>query len=103
MTTMPSVLARYAGDLREALGPDLDHVVLFGSRAMGTHRPDSDYDVAVFVRDEANLARSRQIASDVAYPYVLSGYDIRPVVLHRRRRDERSQFLGHVREVGIPL
>jgi uncharacterized protein len=29
-------------------------MVLYGSRARGDHRPDSDYDIAIFVRDLEN-------------------------------------------------
>lgn len=103
MKSVPAAVADYVAQLRHLLGPDLRDVVLFGSRAMGTNRPDSDYDIAVFVADDADIARSRRIASDAAYPHVLRGYDIRPVVVHLSRRDERSQFLGHVRDVGIRL
>ncbi len=35
----------------ELYGPDFDRVVLFGSRARGDARADSDYDVAVFLSD----------------------------------------------------
>lgn len=103
MKAVPAAVADYVAQLRKLLGADLRDVVLFGSRATGTNRPDSDYDIAVFVGDDADIARSRRIASDAAYPHILRGYDIRPVVLHLNRRDERSQFLGHVREVGIRL
>lgn len=103
MKDVPPAIAEYAAQLRRLLGADLRDVVLFGSRATGTHRPTSDYDIAVFVGDDADLARSRRIASDAAYAHILKGYDIRPVVLHVHRRAERSQFLGHVRDVGIRI
>ncbi len=96
-------LEAYAARLREALREDVTAMFLFGSRATGAHRPDSDYDIAVFVRDDADLARLRRVASNTAYPFVLRGYDFRPVVLHHARRDERSQFLSHIKTVGRAL
>jgi uncharacterized protein len=42
-------LARIATALRDAFGARLVSALLFGSRARGDHRPDSDYDVAVFL------------------------------------------------------
>ena len=45
------VLARFRTAVIEMYGDRLERVVLFGSRARGDAQPDSDYDVAVFLRD----------------------------------------------------
>ena len=45
------ILARFRGALDELYGDSLERVVLFGSRARGDAHQDSDYDVAVFLRD----------------------------------------------------
>ena len=45
------VLSRFRAALAETYGDRLDRAVLFGSRARGDARPDSDYDVAVFIRE----------------------------------------------------
>ena len=44
------VLARVRDALRAMYGDNLDRIVLFGSRARGDAREDSDYDVAVFLK-----------------------------------------------------
>lgn len=55
------VIAKFRAALAKAYGPRLERVVLFGSRARGDARPDSDYDIAVFLDgmesrwDEADL------------------------------------------------
>jgi hypothetical protein len=42
------ILLRFRAALNEVYGPrNIERVVLFGSRAGGDARPDSDYDVAV--------------------------------------------------------
>lgn len=44
-------------------GDRLDRVVLFGSRARGDHRDDSDYDIAVFLHDlNGNWPESERLA-----------------------------------------
>ncbi len=45
------VLTRFRADLLGIYGDRLERTVLFGSRARGDFTPDSDYDVAVFLRD----------------------------------------------------
>jgi len=45
------VLVRLRTALNDLYGNRLERVVLFGSRARGDARPDSDYDVAVFLKD----------------------------------------------------
>ena len=45
------VLAHFRAALDRLYGESLERVVLFGSRARGDAHDDSDYDVAVFLRD----------------------------------------------------
>ena len=56
MTAKPQdnpVLKRFRATVTEIYGDRVERVVLFGSRARGDAREDSDYDVAVFLRDYA--------------------------------------------------
>lgn len=48
------ILNRFRAAVTDLYGARLDRVVLFGSRARGEARPDSDYDVAVFLNDMPN-------------------------------------------------
>jgi predicted nucleotidyltransferase len=51
-----AVLVRFRKALDEVYGArNIERVVLFGSRARGDARPDSDYDVAVFLNDPGEL------------------------------------------------
>jgi predicted nucleotidyltransferase len=45
------ILTRFRAALAETYGDRLERAVLFGSRARGDFRPDSDYDIAVFIRE----------------------------------------------------
>lgn len=45
--------------IETALGPDLDVAYLYGSRARGDARPDSDWDVLVMLHDNADWPKAR--------------------------------------------
>lgn len=55
---MDPILRRLRAALDEIYGDRMERVVLFGSRARGQTGEDSDYDVAVFLKDlkEGDLA-----------------------------------------------
>jgi predicted nucleotidyltransferase len=103
MTIQDPVLARFREALDVAYGPRLDRVILFGSRARGDARPDSDYDVAVFLNDIADRWREADriaaIATDVmdstgafihAMPYRASTYDAQTPLMGEIRREGRG-------------
>ena len=88
MDPVDSVLARFRAALGDAYGPRLERVALFGSHACGEARPESDYDVAVFLRDIPDRARELDRPADIspaplydlggaipALPYRAGAYD----------------------------
>jgi predicted nucleotidyltransferase len=75
-------LLAFRAEVMRALPGAVRDVVLFGSRARGDARPDSDYDVAVLL--EGNLADEREVRyylSDTALEYGLLGFDVSPIAL----------------------
>ena len=50
-TANPLVLTKFRAALQALYGERIERVVLYGSRARGDARADSDYDVAVFLKD----------------------------------------------------
>jgi len=63
------VLLRFRAAVGEIYGSRIDRVVLFGSRARGDARPDSDYDVAVFLHAMTDrgveLGRLAHLSSEI--------------------------------------
>ncbi len=53
-TANPVILMKFRAALEGLYGDRIERVVLYGSRARGDARADSDYDVAVFLKDMGN-------------------------------------------------
>ena len=94
------ILERFSASLREIYGNRLERAVLFGSRARGDARPDSDYDVAVFLRDMgdrfAEMNRLADLSTNIldemgefihAMPYRAGSYEERTPLMHEIRAD----------------
>lgn len=60
---------------------DIEGAIIYGSRARGTHRPDSDVDLAVLLREPRQRFLPTALAmSDAAYDVFLdTGVDISPL------------------------
>jgi predicted nucleotidyltransferase len=63
------VLSRFRAALAETYGGRLERAVLFGSRARGDARPDSDYDVALFIHEPGRwldeVIRLAELTTDI--------------------------------------
>ena len=94
------VLKRFRAAVAEIYGDRVARIVLFGSRARGEAGPDSDYDVAVFLRDMpdrfAEMNRLADVATDILYgegefihamPYREDAYNDRTPMMHEIRAD----------------
>ncbi|MFI5841391.1 nucleotidyltransferase domain-containing protein [Catenuloplanes sp. NPDC051500] len=62
---MDDVRLREIAELLTGVG-GVEAVVLGGSRARGTHRPDSDYDLGLYYRDDLDVAHLRRLAAEVS-------------------------------------
>jgi predicted nucleotidyltransferase len=100
MTTIDPILERYRSRLEELYGGRIERVVLYGSRARGHARPDSDYDVAVFLRDLPDrwheIDRLAEVGTDILYatgavinalPFRTEAYLARTPLMHEIRRE----------------
>jgi predicted nucleotidyltransferase len=99
-TVNDPLLKRLRSALEAIYGSRLERVVLFGSRARGDAREDSDYDIAVFVKDlgplSGELDRLADLETDLlydtgavinAFPFAAGAYRDRSSFMHELRRD----------------
>ena len=97
-------LRRFRAAVGAVYGERLDRVVLFGSRARGDARPDSDYDVAVFIHNPGSrwdeIGRLAEITTSIlldteayisAKPFRAGAYE------------DQTLFMGEVRRDGLDL
>jgi predicted nucleotidyltransferase len=94
------VLKRFRAAVAEVYGDRLERVVLYGSRARGDHQPDSDYDIAVFIKNPGSFydesGRLAAITTDIlgdteavisATPLPAGAYQERTSFMHELRKD----------------
>jgi predicted nucleotidyltransferase len=99
------ILKRFRAALDELYSDRIERVVLFGSRARGDAHQDSDYDVAVFLKNLTDrwpeLDRLADLGTDIlhdtgelvhAMPYPAGSYN-----------DERMPLMHEIRADGIDL
>ncbi len=103
------ILARLKKELEALYGARLKRVLLYGSRARGDHRPDSDYDVLVVLEGPIDGWPERQklsaLSAQLTWDTVESEY---PVVASLKPMTEadisaRTGFMHNVRREMIEL
>ena len=94
------ILAKFRAVLNEMYGERIERVVLYGSRARGDARLDSDYDIAVFIKDPGTFSddseRLAAITTDIlvdtgavisATPFPAGAYRDHTGFMHELRKD----------------
>jgi uncharacterized protein len=99
-----SVLVRFRKALDEMYGRRLDRVVLYGSRARGDAHRDSDYDIAVFLRDMtdrfAEMDRLADLGTELCEE---TGEFVHAMPFRAGSYTERTPLMLGIRMDGIDL
>ena len=105
MATEPDpVLDRFRASLDAIYGERLSRVVLFGSRARGDARADSDYDIAIFIEGLGSVgAEAGRIAAIGADILLDTGAVINALPFAAEAANERSALMSEMDRDGRDL
>jgi uncharacterized protein len=98
------ILKRFRAALDTLYGDRIERVVLFGSRARGEARQDSDYDVAVFLKSLTDrwqeVDRIVPLVTDILYE---EGAFIHAMPYRAGSYEDRTSLMREIRREGIDL
>jgi uncharacterized protein len=98
------ILSRFRAALGEIYGDRLERVVLYGSRARGDEQPDSDYDIAVFIKEPSRLVDELLRVASVTTDILLdTGAVISSLPFRAGAYRERTGFMHELRNDGLDL
>ncbi len=102
---LQAVVGEYRHAVAELLGDTLDFVVLYGSRARGDAREDSDIDVSCVMKDTCDYGAQILIVGEVSAALSLK-YDVvlsTSFVTREDHETRRSPFLTNVRRDAVAV
>ena len=102
---LPDIYPELRDRFQDLCGPELKELILFGSRARGEAKPDSDVDLLVVLDGEEAIRRHRESANDVICELSLKYDTVVSCVFTTPETWKHSgmPFYRNVRREGVPL
>ncbi|BBO18464.1 nucleotidyltransferase domain-containing protein [Candidatus Brocadia pituitae] len=74
----------------------VNKIIIFGSRARGDYRKDSDWDFLVVIDKEIGHREKREIASEIRKNFVYSGMLADIIIISEKYYQERLNDIGNI-------
>jgi len=98
------VLQRFRSGLKAIFDGRIERLILFGSRARGEAREDSDYDIAIFLTDftdrRQEVRRMVPLVTDIVEE---TGAVVHPMPFRTGAWHDRTPLMYEIRRDGIDL
>ncbi len=96
------ILSRFRAALDQAYQGRIERVTLFGSRARGDERGDSDYDVIVFIKNIKDFGDEAETIAGIEADILMdTGAVINALPLPAGSYRERTVLMREIRREGI--
>ena len=104
-TDIRPILIKLKKGLIQIYGNRVDRILLYGSRARGDERPDSDIDILVVLKDDFNYSEMLRLSSDLAAALSLENDVVisRAFVSKEQFENKKTPFLMNVRREAVPV
>lgn len=106
---MPSnirkILQKLKKELMQIYGDQIAGILLYGSRARGDERPDSDIDILIVLKQEFDYSEMLRLSSDLTASLSLENDVVisRAFVSQEQFENRQTPFLMNVRREAIPV
>src|SRR6266498_3780773 len=99
------ILKKLKKELMQIYGDQIHSILLYGSRARGDERPDSDIDILIVLKNEFNYSEMLRLSSDLAASLSLENDVVisRAFVTEKQFEHRQTPFLMNVRREAVQV